>query len=214
MRSPSCPSDADDLHRRHPVHRGDPDRVGRAPLGNWVAACDLILGLDVDTVVPGHGPVTDKAGVVEVRDYPGVRGCRGRRPACGRRRRMGGGPPDRGRDRRRPGSSPLGASTEGSPSTWTPCTATSTRHTTAPTWSSSSVGWPHWSRRRTPVDEMDVDVHATPSGAHQTRARSSSIGGGPRRRFGRSPARVAALRRTARTQPTTAHRLKVNHWIV
>ena len=26
-------------------------------------------GLDVDTVVPGHGPVTDKAGVAEVRDY-------------------------------------------------------------------------------------------------------------------------------------------------
>ena len=38
------------------------------PLSNWVAACDLILGLDVDVVVPGHGPVTDKAGVVAVRD--------------------------------------------------------------------------------------------------------------------------------------------------
>ena len=39
------------------------------PLSNWIAACDLILGMDVDTVVPGHGPVTDKAGVAEVRDY-------------------------------------------------------------------------------------------------------------------------------------------------
>ena len=43
--------------------------VWAGPLANWVAACDLILGLDVEQVVPGHGPVTDKAGVVEVRDY-------------------------------------------------------------------------------------------------------------------------------------------------
>ena len=43
--------------------------VWAGPLSNWVAACDLILGLDVDTVVPGHGPVTDKTGVVGVRDY-------------------------------------------------------------------------------------------------------------------------------------------------
>lgn len=39
------------------------------PLSNWIAACDLILGLDVDVVVPGHGPVTDATGVVAVRDY-------------------------------------------------------------------------------------------------------------------------------------------------
>src|SRR5262245_53982971 len=43
--------------------------VWAGPLANWVAACDLILGLDVDRVVPGHGPVTDKSGVVAVRDY-------------------------------------------------------------------------------------------------------------------------------------------------
>jgi glyoxylase-like metal-dependent hydrolase (beta-lactamase superfamily II) len=43
--------------------------VWAGPLSNWVAACDLMLGMDVDTVVPGHGPVTDKAGVVGVRDY-------------------------------------------------------------------------------------------------------------------------------------------------
>jgi glyoxylase-like metal-dependent hydrolase (beta-lactamase superfamily II) len=43
--------------------------VWAGPLSNWVAACDLILGLDVDQVVPGHGPVTDKAGVAGVRDY-------------------------------------------------------------------------------------------------------------------------------------------------
>ena len=43
--------------------------VWAGPLSNWVAACDLMLGMDIDVVVPGHGPVTDKSGVVEVRDY-------------------------------------------------------------------------------------------------------------------------------------------------
>ncbi len=43
--------------------------VWAGPLSNWIAACDLILGMDVETVVPGHGPLTDKAGVVAVRDY-------------------------------------------------------------------------------------------------------------------------------------------------
>jgi cyclase len=39
------------------------------PVGNWIAACERILSLDVDIVVPGHGPVTDKDGVRETRDY-------------------------------------------------------------------------------------------------------------------------------------------------
>lgn len=43
--------------------------VWAGPLSNWIAACDLMLGMDADTVVPGHGPVTDKAGVTAVRDY-------------------------------------------------------------------------------------------------------------------------------------------------
>jgi cyclase len=43
--------------------------VWAGPLANWIAACDLMLGMDLDTVVPGHGPVTDKSGVVQVRDY-------------------------------------------------------------------------------------------------------------------------------------------------
>jgi glyoxylase-like metal-dependent hydrolase (beta-lactamase superfamily II) len=43
--------------------------VWAGPLSNWVAACDLMLGMDVEHVVPGHGPVTDKAGIVAVRDY-------------------------------------------------------------------------------------------------------------------------------------------------
>jgi cyclase len=43
--------------------------VWAGPLQNWVDACDLMLGMDIDTVVPGHGPVTDKTGVAAVRDY-------------------------------------------------------------------------------------------------------------------------------------------------
>jgi cyclase len=43
--------------------------VWAGPLANWIAACDLMLGMDIETVVPGHGPVTDKAGVAQVRDY-------------------------------------------------------------------------------------------------------------------------------------------------
>ncbi len=43
--------------------------VWAGPVANWVAACDLMLGMDVDVVVPGHGPVTDKSGMTTVRDY-------------------------------------------------------------------------------------------------------------------------------------------------
>ena len=39
------------------------------PIANWITACDLMLDMDVDVVVPGHGPVTDKSGVRAVRDY-------------------------------------------------------------------------------------------------------------------------------------------------
>lgn len=43
--------------------------VWAGPTSRWIAACDLILDLDVATIVPGHGPVTDKSGVAPVRDY-------------------------------------------------------------------------------------------------------------------------------------------------
>jgi glyoxylase-like metal-dependent hydrolase (beta-lactamase superfamily II) len=39
------------------------------PVGNWIAACERILAMDVETVVPGHGPITDKRGVAAVCDY-------------------------------------------------------------------------------------------------------------------------------------------------
>jgi cyclase len=46
--------------------------VWAGPLSNWIAACDLILGLDAEVVVPGHGPVTNGAGVAMVREYLSV----------------------------------------------------------------------------------------------------------------------------------------------
>jgi cyclase len=43
--------------------------VWEGPVSNWLAACDLIESWGVETVVPGHGPVTDLRGVRAVRDY-------------------------------------------------------------------------------------------------------------------------------------------------
>jgi len=39
------------------------------PVSNWIAACDLIIDLGADQIVPGHGPITDADGVRRVRDY-------------------------------------------------------------------------------------------------------------------------------------------------
>jgi len=39
------------------------------PVQNWINACDYIAGLDAETIVPGHGPITDKAGVTAVKGY-------------------------------------------------------------------------------------------------------------------------------------------------
>ena len=43
--------------------------VWTGPISNWVAALDRILAMDVDTVVPGHGPVVDTAAVNDEREY-------------------------------------------------------------------------------------------------------------------------------------------------
>lgn len=39
------------------------------PVRNWIGACEKIIDMDVDVIVPGHGPITDKAGVRRVADY-------------------------------------------------------------------------------------------------------------------------------------------------
>lgn len=43
--------------------------IWAGPISNWLRALDLILGLDVETIVPGHGPLTDKAHVRELKGY-------------------------------------------------------------------------------------------------------------------------------------------------
>jgi cyclase len=39
------------------------------PVANWIRACDRIMALDAEVIVPGHGPITDKAGVKRMQDY-------------------------------------------------------------------------------------------------------------------------------------------------
>ncbi len=39
------------------------------PVANWIAACDKIIDLKPETIVPGHGPITDIHGVRRVQDY-------------------------------------------------------------------------------------------------------------------------------------------------
>jgi glyoxylase-like metal-dependent hydrolase (beta-lactamase superfamily II) len=46
----------------HPV-------IWAGPWSKWIEACELILSLDVDVVVPGHGPIVDKAGVRQMLDW-------------------------------------------------------------------------------------------------------------------------------------------------
>ncbi len=43
--------------------------VWEGPVSNWVRACGRILEMDVETVVPGHGPICDKSAVRRVKDY-------------------------------------------------------------------------------------------------------------------------------------------------
>ncbi len=41
----------------------------QGPVQNWIDACDYIASLDVETIIPGHGPITDKAGVAAMKGY-------------------------------------------------------------------------------------------------------------------------------------------------
>jgi glyoxylase-like metal-dependent hydrolase (beta-lactamase superfamily II) len=48
---------------------GDHPVMWSGPISNWIAACDRIRDMKADIIVPGHGPVTDQAGVAAFRDY-------------------------------------------------------------------------------------------------------------------------------------------------
>jgi cyclase len=41
----------------------------QGPVSNWIKACLLIEEMDVDLIIPGHGPITDRHGVAKVRHY-------------------------------------------------------------------------------------------------------------------------------------------------
>lgn len=43
--------------------------VWEGPVSNWIAACDRLLELDTDVIVPGHGPITNRDGVRRTKEY-------------------------------------------------------------------------------------------------------------------------------------------------
>jgi cyclase len=51
------------------VFAGGHPIMWEGPVDNWIRALDLILSLDVETIVPGHGPLTDKAHIRQLKGY-------------------------------------------------------------------------------------------------------------------------------------------------
>ncbi len=43
--------------------------IWAGPVRNWIAACQLIIDSDVEVIVPGHGPITTKQGVLALKGY-------------------------------------------------------------------------------------------------------------------------------------------------
>jgi glyoxylase-like metal-dependent hydrolase (beta-lactamase superfamily II) len=39
------------------------------PVSNWLKACDDIIAMNAEVIVPGHGPITDNDGVRQVQEY-------------------------------------------------------------------------------------------------------------------------------------------------
>ncbi|TWH34481.1 MULTISPECIES: MBL fold metallo-hydrolase [unclassified Aminobacter] len=39
------------------------------PVERWINVCDMVLDMDVETIVPGHGPLSTRDDVREMRDY-------------------------------------------------------------------------------------------------------------------------------------------------
>ena len=116
------------FHGGHPI-------VWAGPVDNWVAACDAILGMQPEVVVPGHGPVCGPEAVADERDYFGFLSARSRpgpRPACRRSTRPATSTS---------GPTPTSASPSASSSTSSRSTATSA--TTSPTTPCRPSGrWP------------------------------------------------------------------------
>ena len=50
------------FHGGHPI-------AWAGPVSNWIDACEQILQMDVEVIVPGHGPIADKGAVRELKAY-------------------------------------------------------------------------------------------------------------------------------------------------
>ena len=50
------------FHEAHPI-------AWAGPVSNWIAACDRILAMDLELIVPGHGPLAEPAAVAELKAY-------------------------------------------------------------------------------------------------------------------------------------------------
>ncbi|HEX3511819.1 MAG TPA: MBL fold metallo-hydrolase [Solirubrobacteraceae bacterium] len=50
------------FHGGHPI-------AWAGPVSNWIAACDRILAMDLEVIVPGHGPLADQGAVAELKAY-------------------------------------------------------------------------------------------------------------------------------------------------
>jgi glyoxylase-like metal-dependent hydrolase (beta-lactamase superfamily II) len=61
--------DAKTLYSGDILFVGSTPVMWAGPLENWLAALDRILEMDVEVIVPGHGPLTDKRGVQQVKTY-------------------------------------------------------------------------------------------------------------------------------------------------
>jgi cyclase len=50
------------FHEAHPI-------AWAGPVSNWIAACERILAMDLEVIVPGHGPLADQQAVRELKAY-------------------------------------------------------------------------------------------------------------------------------------------------
>lgn len=50
------------FHGSHPI-------AWAGPVSNWIDACDRILAMDLEVIVPGHGPLADQGVVRELKAY-------------------------------------------------------------------------------------------------------------------------------------------------
>ncbi len=51
------------------LFNGGHPAVWAGPVANWIEACDAMLAMDVDTIVPGHGPITTKQALRDLKEY-------------------------------------------------------------------------------------------------------------------------------------------------